>query len=56
MKMRAIAGDAGINLLSDEINDVHPKAGDTSVEPPIHHLVDFRPYLRILPIKVRLAA
>ncbi len=40
--------------LGDEIDDVHPKSVDPAVEPPVHHLVDGRPHLGVLPVEVGL--
>ncbi|MDT5050920.1 MAG: hypothetical protein QOG75_6842 [Mycobacterium sp.] len=40
--------------LGDEIDDIHPKAVDTAVEPPDHHVLHGLSYLRVLPVQVRL--
>jgi hypothetical protein len=43
-------------LLGDEVDDVHPEAVDTAVEPPAHHVVDGRAHLGVLPVEVGLLA
>ena len=40
--------------LGDEVDDVHPEAVDTAVEPPAHDVVDGLAHLRVLPVEVRL--
>ena len=46
------SGRSGV--LRQHVDDVHAEAVDAAVEPPAHHLVDRRPYLRVLPVEVGL--
>jgi hypothetical protein len=41
-----------VDRLGDEVDDVHPEAVDTSVEPPTHHPVDLLAEVGVLPVQV----
>ena len=41
-------------VLRDQVDDVHAETVDAAVEPPVHHLVDGRANLRVLPVQVGL--
>ncbi len=41
-------------VLGDEVDDVHPEAVHAAVQPPVHHVVDGGPDLRVFPVEVRL--
>ncbi len=40
----------------EEVDDVHPEAVDTTVDPPAHHGVDGPPHVGVLPVEVGLLA
>ena len=44
----------GVDALGNLRDDVHAETVDTTVEPPVHHLVDRLTHLRVLPVEVRL--
>ena len=48
------SGRAG--SLEIEVDHVHPEAVDPAVQPPVHHRVDRRADVRVLPVEVRLLA
>lgn len=43
-----------LDVLRDEVDDVHPEAVDPAVEPPVHHRVDSLAHLGVLPVEVGL--
>ena len=40
--------------LGNQVDHVHAEAVDATIDPPVHHVVDRLPYLRVLPVEVRL--
>ncbi len=43
-------------ILGDQIDHVHAEPVDSAVQPPVHHRVDRRPDVRVLPVEVGLLA
>ncbi len=55
VQVGAVGDNSLIDLLADVVDDVHAKAGNAALKPPVHHLVDLCSNFRIFPVQVRLA-
>ena len=56
VQARTVGHDLAIDVLADEVDDVHAEAADAALQPPVHHAVHFVLHLRVVPVEVGLAA
>ena len=54
VELGAVIRDPQIRLFCDLVDHIQTESAHASVHPPEDHVIDFSPYLRVLPVQVRL--